>query len=454
VLCAVWKLETAHSLVTPKPCERSSTLSARFDPMTEQFLQQPHAGRSRTNSLVTPEILLQQHQSKRREKASSGQSRNRKKSSTLRKKSSKAPKGPASETITYEEERQCTYKIRSLLAATRKRDELSLTKSENDTTQPTEEEWAEACGLTVVQLRIVMQEGRKARAKLVDSHARLVNIMAKKYFRDSVTKGSIIGFEDLVQEGNLGILQAADRFDPERGVRFRTYASYWIRQRIFRSLSQYSRPIRLPRKGKSRLENHFPGPVCSDLFSCSALTVFWMACKIQKEKQYLENVLGRLPSLDELAKHLEITVEKLQFYTVSLPTSESLDTTVSFTSRDGSEISERTLDSVVCHRSTEQQKSTEELAALRRTIAEVLDGLEDKEREVLRTRYGLNDGAPKSAQATGNRLGLSIDQVKAFEAKALTKLRSPRHNHKLKEYATWVDEDDITELAHKRIWAF
>jgi hypothetical protein len=156
--------------------------------------------------------------------------------------------------LTKDEERTLTLSIRSLRHSVRIRDEL-VGNSEN--LIPTEAEWAEACGLSVMGLRRAMVEGQQARTTLVSSNTGLVTSIAKRHYYSlkQATEagggvGTILTLADLIQEGNLGLMQAAERFETERGLRFSTYATYWIRQRILRSISDSSRIIRLPAHGK------------------------------------------------------------------------------------------------------------------------------------------------------------------------------------------------------------
>ena len=122
---------------------------------------------------------------------------------------------------------------------------------------PTEEEWADACGLSLAELRRVLTDGMEGRTRLVAANTGLVTSIAKRHFAslrrnaeggDGI--GTILTLQDLVQEGNMGLMEAAERFDPSKGFRFSTYASYWIRQRISRSIADSSRVIRLPAHGK------------------------------------------------------------------------------------------------------------------------------------------------------------------------------------------------------------
>jgi hypothetical protein len=152
--------------------------------------------------------------------------------------------------LTHDEEREITYSIRDLHKAVKIRDELE------DDEFPTEEDWAKACGLEVMSLRRIMSKGQEARTVLVSANVGLVTSIAKRHYHalkqatDAMGGvGTILTLQDMIQEGNFGLMKAAERFEPERGWRFSTYATYWIRQRILRSISDSSRVIRLPAHG-------------------------------------------------------------------------------------------------------------------------------------------------------------------------------------------------------------
>jgi DNA-directed RNA polymerase sigma subunit (sigma70/sigma32) len=126
-----------------------------------------------------------------------------------------------------------------------------------ETPQPTEAEWADECDFSVMELRQVMHDGREARSKLVACNAGLVTQIAKRHYwtlkrsnQDGRGVGTILTMQDLIQEGNLGLMEAAERFDPSKGFRFSTYATWWVRQRVLRSIADYSRVIRLPVHGE------------------------------------------------------------------------------------------------------------------------------------------------------------------------------------------------------------
>lgn len=163
--------------------------------------------------------------------------------------------------LSRKEEAEISNAIRKLRSAIRVRDHLVSNHPNPEDSefpwQPSETEWALACGMSAMQLRRVMNGGQEARTKLVDANGGLVNSIAQKHFYSVKLAnqaggglGCILTLQDMIQEGNLGLMEAAERFEPERGNRFSTYATYWIRQRILRSISEYSRTIRLPAHGE------------------------------------------------------------------------------------------------------------------------------------------------------------------------------------------------------------
>jgi len=182
-------------------------------------------------------------------------------SSSFSKTDSSSKKEKFPQLLSREEEAHLSNCIHNLRSAIRVRDDLVANHPNPEDSEfpwhPSETEWAVACGMSVMQLRRVMSEGQEARTKLVDANGGLVNSIAKKHFY-SVKQanqaggglGSILTLQDMIQEGSLGLMKAAERFEPERGNRFSTYATYWIRQRILRSISEYSRTIRLPAHGE------------------------------------------------------------------------------------------------------------------------------------------------------------------------------------------------------------
>ena len=177
--------------------------------------------------------------------------------------------------LSKDDEKKLTHSIRSLRTAIRIRDELVESRNEYI---PTEADWAKACSLSVLGLRRVMHEGQQSRTRMVASNAGLVTSIAKRHYYSlkQATEagggvGTILTLQDMIQEGNLGLMKAAERFEPERELRFSTYATYWIKQRILRSISDSSRIIRLPAHGEFVWASSLP----SARFTTNLLTLFF-----------------------------------------------------------------------------------------------------------------------------------------------------------------------------------
>lgn len=160
--------------------------------------------------------------------------------------------------LSKEEEGDISDSIQDLRKVLRIRTELAHVNAEdNMEIMPSEQEWADACDLSMAELRRIIMDGTEGRTRLVAANAGLVTSIAKRHYnilrrntQGGGGIGTILTLHDLVQEGNLGLMEAAERFDPSKGFRFSTYASYWIRQRISRSIEDSSRVIRLPAHGK------------------------------------------------------------------------------------------------------------------------------------------------------------------------------------------------------------
>jgi len=359
----------------------------------------------------------------------------RKRVSSIGKKKSKTTgKNPSSSTgerkagLTRGEEIRYSFAIRTFRAAVRLRDQLARGNciSSNDGQssvavdaqlhQPTEQEWADACGCTsIMELRRIMHEGQLAREALVSANVGLVTSIAKKHYQSLKYAmeaggglGSVLSLDDLVQEGNLGLMEAAERYEPEKGFRFSTYATWWIRQRILRSISDSSRTIRLPAHVHTTLS------------------------RIQKTKTEMKHLNGREPSLPELAHELEMPVEKLRLYTDSSRNVVSLELPLRTAS---TKEDRRTIGDVLASDAPTPEEDVE-IQSLRNDIRSVLETeLADRERDVLMYRFGFaQDGKSRTVEETAQQLGISRDRVRHVEARALNKLRSPRRNYRLKEY--------------------
>jgi len=341
--------------------------------------------------------------------------------SSLKKKSISSLDSSPTSLLTRDEERQITYKIRDLQRVVRVRDKMLRQNARahfyNDLGEfPTENEWAESCDLDVMSLRRIMNEGQDARSVLVSANAGLVKAIAKRHYyvlKQMTTAGGGVGtiltLQDMIQEGNLGLMKAAERFEPERGFRFSTYATYWIRQRILQSITDSSRVIRLPVHVTDTLK------------------------KLNKARKEMSAEIGRMPSDAELAHHMNISVEKLRRISDKARSVVSLESPLRSGTNHRSEMDHRTIgDFIVSDAPTPEEDA--EHKSLQQDIRAVVNELAEREREVLILRFGLDNGEPMSTSETAAQLGITTDRVRHVETRALNKLRNPQRNYRLKHY--------------------
>lgn len=340
----------------------------------------------------------------------------------------------ANKLLTFQQEMDYCFRIRTYRAATQLRDQLVHRDLETGIyVHPSEADWAAACGCTIQNLRRLVEEGQQARAALVAANAGLVVQQAQrhhaglKYATEAGGGvGTILTLQDMIQEGNLGLMEAAERFQPEKGFRFSTYATYWVRQRILRSVTDSSRTIRLP------------------------VHVHDMLQRMRKAKLEYKSLTGNAsPSLAELAHYMEVPEHKLRQYTASSRNVVSLERPVDAT-KASTEDDRRTLgDTLASDAPTPEEDAVQD--SLRREIRAVLDAeLAHAERQVLTCRFGLNNvEQPLTVSETAAKLGLSRDRVRLYEARALNKLRHPQRNYRLKEYIAHNSAAAAADLAHE-----
>ncbi len=261
---------------------------------------------------------------------------------------------------------------------------------------PTTREWAVLEEMPHVKFRRRLILGRRAKEKMVQSNLRLVVSIAKKYMNRGLS------FQDLIQEGSLGLIRAAEKFDHEKGYKFSTYATWWIRQAITRAIADQSRTIRLP------------------------VHLYETISRIKKTTKVLSQEFGRKPTEEEIAESMEMTIEKLRFIAKSAQLPISLETPI------GKEEDSRLGDFIEADIENPDQDVAKNL--LREDLEGVLATLSPRERDVLRLRYGLDDGRMKTLEEIGQIFDVTRERIRQIEAKALRKLRHPNRNGVLKEY--------------------
>jgi RNA polymerase primary sigma factor len=291
-----------------------------------------------------------------------------------------------------EEEIELARKIADLLELERIRDSIA----DGIDHEPTDAEWAEAVEMPLPAFRRRLHLGRRAKDKMVQSNLRLVVSIAKKYMNRGLS------FQDLIQEGSLGLIRAAEKFDHEKGYKFSTYATWWIRQAITRAIADQSRTIRLP------------------------VHLYETISRIKKTTKLLSQELGRKPTEEEIATRMEMTIEKLRFIAKSAQLPISLETPI------GKEEDSRLGDFIESDGETPEDEVSKSL--LREDLESVLSTLSPRERDVLRLRYGLDDGRMKTLEEIGQIFNVTRERIRQIEAKALRKLRHPNRNSVLKEY--------------------
>jgi RNA polymerase primary sigma factor len=270
----------------------------------------------------------------------------------------------------------------------------SLAKAE--VVAPLQQEWQAKTHEYVSSFRRRLYHGRRAKEKMVQSNLRLVVSIAKKYMNRGLS------FQDLIQEGSLGLIRAAEKFDHEKGYKFSTYATWWIRQAITRAIADQSRTIRLP------------------------VHLYETISRIKKTTKLLSQEMRRKPTEEEIATRMEMTIEKLRFIAKSAQLPISLETPI------GKEEDSRLGDFIEADGETPEDEVSKNL--LREDLENVLDTLSPRERDVLRLRYGLDDGRMKTLEEIGQIFNVTRERIRQIEAKALRKLRHPNRNSILKEY--------------------
>ncbi|KAJ8532831.1 hypothetical protein K7X08_015720 [Anisodus acutangulus] len=296
--------------------------------------------------------------------------------------------------LTVKEESELIVKIQCSMKLQEVKHQLQMQFAR----EPTLIEWAEAAGLTSRELQSQLRYGKSSREKLINANLRMVVHIAKQY------QGRGLSLQDLLQEGSMGLMKSVEKFKPQAGCRFPTYAYWWIRQSVRKAIFQHSRTIRLP-------EN-----------------VYALLSKVKDAKKLCIQQGNHHPTKEDIASSAGMSVERLQSLLSSVRTPLSMQQSV-WSDQD------TTFQEITADNAVEAPELSVSKQLMRRHIRGLLNVLSPKERKIIRLRFGIGDGKRNSLSEIGAVFGLSKERVRQLESRALYKLKQNLSSHGLDAYS-------------------
>ena len=278
--------------------------------------------------------------------------------------------------------------------------EEKLTEIKSEIKQTTDPKEKAKLNKQATSLRFKINRLKKPKDQMAEANMRLVVSIAKRY------SGRGLDFLDLIQEGNTGLLRAVEKFDPDRGFKFSTYATWWIRQAITRAIADQARTIRIPVHMVETIN------------------------KLLRTQRKLTQELNREPTVDELAKAMDETPEKIKYVFKIKQDIQSLDATIGGSDDDdASELGNFVEDDTAVR----PEEATDE-HLLKEQVMDVVNGLSDREQKIIKLRFGLDGGRPHTLEEVGAEFAVTRERIRQIEAKALVKLRRNKETDKLRDF--------------------